>query len=538
MNISFLVIDEAHCISMWGHDFRPDYRRIVNLVKLLPEKTPILATTATATKDVEEDILKQIGEGITSVRSELVRPNFKLFVIQVNSEEEKMIWLGQNLSKIQGSGIIYTGTRYNAEVYGNWLNYLGIKSEFYHSKIDAEEKVEIEKGLMNNEWKCVVATNALGMGIDKPDIRFIIHTQIPQSLLNYYQEIGRAGRDGKESIIVLFYHPDDRALIESFIENAKPALYKYEKVIEITKKGYGQRIILEQANLKKEEFRTIKEDLIDLKIIREVKVNQYKRYEYIKNSNPIDASYFENLRRRKEEQLNKMIEYVNTQQPRMKYLCEYLGDTISDSYKNCDNTTEKKYIVEVTPFWQQKTKDFFDNFFPEIEFRVQNQLIKGIAVSYYGDTEIGKIIKRCKYETKEDFPDILVEKFINAFNKKFKDQKFDLLLFVPPTTSGDLVKNFAKKISNNLDIPLSDKLIKIKKTDKQQKAIQDIYSKEKNVKDVFKYEPISEIYNKNILLIDDVCDSGVTLKTITNYLLLNGAAKVIPMTIGKTISST
>jgi len=192
LDISMVVVDEAHCISTWGHDFIPSYRKIINLVNLLPLNFPVLATTATATKRVEEDIKKQIGKNITSIRGNLMRPNFHLFVVRVKSEDEKMIWLGKNLPKINGTGLIYTGTRVTTEIYAKWFEFLKINSVHYNSGIDTNTKQEIEQGLIKNKYKCVVSTNALGMGIDKPDIRFVVHTQTPQSPIHYYQEIGRA----------------------------------------------------------------------------------------------------------------------------------------------------------------------------------------------------------------------------------------------------------------------------------------------------------------------------------------------------------
>lgn len=123
MNLSMVVIDEAHTISVWGHDFRPAFRRIINLVKLLPLHLLVLATTATATKRVQKDIELQIGGNLTSLRDDLRRLNFYLYVIKVQSEDEKMIWLAQNLNNIQGTGLIYTGTRVDTEIYANWLKY-------------------------------------------------------------------------------------------------------------------------------------------------------------------------------------------------------------------------------------------------------------------------------------------------------------------------------------------------------------------------------------------------------------------------------
>ncbi|MDR1814978.1 MAG: RecQ family ATP-dependent DNA helicase [Tannerella sp.] len=149
MRLSMVVVDEAHCISVWGHDFRPAFRRIVNLVNLLPTGLPVLATTATATKRVEQDIAAQIGGGITVVRGNLMRENFRLFVIKVASEDEKYIWLGKNIEtladRLGGSGIIYTGRRVDTEMYAQWLEYLNIPATSYNAGLDPASRIDIEE---------------------------------------------------------------------------------------------------------------------------------------------------------------------------------------------------------------------------------------------------------------------------------------------------------------------------------------------------------------------------------------------------------
>jgi ATP-dependent DNA helicase RecQ len=344
MNLSMIVIDEAHCISVWGHDFRPAFRRIINLVKLLPKGLPVLATTATATRKVEEDVSTQIGGNITVLRGNLMRENFQLYVIKVNSEDEKLIWLGMNLNKISGTGILYTGTRVNTEIYSKWLEHLKISSVSYNAGLDADSRITIENGLMKNEWKCVVSTNALGMGIDKPDIRFIIHTQIPQSPIHYYQEIGRAGRDGKPTYIVLFYNPKDRDLPEAFIEGGRPSISKYEKVINAVKSELlGERELMKRTNLKQTQVRVIKADLIEQGIIREVLIDKSKKLEYVTNAPQLNANAFEELRSHKKAELESMIAYVETNNSRMKFLCDFLGDTSNHTFNNCDNTGLKNF---------------------------------------------------------------------------------------------------------------------------------------------------------------------------------------------------
>lgn len=534
MNLSMVVVDEAHCISVWGHDFRPAFRRIINLVNLLPKGLPVLATTATATKKVEADIARQMGGNLTIIRGNLMRDNFKLFVIRVNSEDEKLIWLGKNIEKLPGSGILYTGTRVDTEIYSKWFEFLKIPSTGYNAGLDADSRIAVENGLMKNEWKCVISTNALGMGIDKPDIRFIIHTQIPQSPIHYYQEIGRAGRDNQPSYIILFYNPEDKDLPEAFIEGGRPAISKYEKVIAAVKSEMlGERDLMRKTNLKQKQIRVIKADLIEQKIIREVTIGKGKKFEYITGAPGLNTKAFEELRASKTRDLEKMIEYVETTQSRMKYLCDYLGDSSSHSFNNCDNTGLKKINVVITDEWLQKLQAFREDYFPVLEVETGN-LVNGVAASYYGVSNVGNALHRSKYENGGDFPDFLLRLILKAYRKKFGQEKFDLILYVPPTKSGDLVGNFAVKVSQVLQIPVSHNLIKQRITS-EQKIFENSYLKSDNVKDAFIYRNPQDINGKTILLIDDIFDSGATIKEIGRYLTNLGATKIAPLVIARTV---
>ncbi len=533
---SMVVVDEAHCISVWGHDFRPAFRRIINLVNLLPVGLPVLATTATATKKVEADIAQQMGGNLTIIRGKLMRDNFRLFVIKVTSEDEKMIWLGQNLEKLTGSGTIYTGTRMDTEIYSKWFEYLKIPSIGYNAGLDPVSRISIENGLMNNKWKCVISTNALGMGIDKPDIRFIIHTQIPQSPIHYYQEIGRAGRDGLPADIILFYNPEDKQLPEAFIEGGRPAITKYEKVIDAIKNEMlGEKDLMRRTNLKQGQIRIIKADLIEQKIIREITIGKSKKFEYITAASKLNTKAFEELRASKTIDLEKMIEYTDTTQSRMKYLCDYLGDTASGSFNNCDNTGLKKISVFVTPEWSKKLQDFREDYFPQLEVEKRGtNLVNGAAASYYGVSNVGIALHRSKYENGGDFPDFLLKLTLKAYRKKFGQEKFDLILYVPPTKSRDLVKNFAIKISHVFKCPISHNLSKLRITS-EQKIFENSYLKTDNVKGAFIYNFPAEIQGKSILLIDDIFDSGATVKEIGRYLTTLGALKIAPLVIAKTV---
>ena len=548
MNLSMVVIDEAHTISVWGHDFRPAFRRIINLVKLLPQSLPVLATTATATNRVQSDIEQQIGGRLTTIRGQLVRDNFRLYVIKVHSEDEKLVWLAQNLHQIDGTGLIYTGTRVNTEIYAKWLAYNNINAINYNAGHDADTRKDIENGLMQNRYKCIVSTNALGMGIDKPDIRFIIHTQIPASPIHYYQEIGRAGRDDKPTTIILFYNEqrdkngieEDYKLPKAFIDGARPSKEKYLKAIDALKQEpLSERGLMKATNLKQTQIRVIKADLIDQGIAKEVVDGKSKVLEYRFGAKELYTQSFENLRIAKLKDLDAMVGYINTSQPRMQYLCEFLDDDNNINYSNCDNTNLDKLTVALTYEWQKKLSDFRENYFPILEvsettskthkpsnikwtinipsenkidvykndqlfgsfscvinwnnFSVEERefveslleshlarkshIVNGVAASYYGVSNVGSALHRSKYENGGDFPDFLLRLTLKAFFKTFGNSKFDMVLYVPPTHSGDLVKNFAVKFASAIKVPISHKLVKIRQTS-EQKVFQNSYLKQ------------------------------------------------------------
>lgn len=531
LKLSMVVIDEAHCISVWGHDFRPAFKRIINLVKLLPKNFPVLATTATATERVANDIIAQVGSDMKLIRGNLMRENFRLAVIRVDSEESKLSWLAEFLAIQKGTGIVYTGTRINTSIFSSWLQQLDFNVVNYNAGLEPETRKEIEKGFMENKYQCVVSTNALGMGIDKSDIRFIVHTQIPASLIHYYQEIGRAGRDGKPCRIVLLYQTDDKDLQLAFIRNSRPSVSQYNRVISILRaEPLGERDIMRRANLTQTQVRVIRSDLIDQGIVHEVRYGSSTKYEMQFGSKELDVGVFDELRRFKMNELERMIAYAEEQKGGMEILCSYLGDAHS---KTNDDCIRRNYTPRAE--WKSKVTLYQNSNFPELELESDN-LTNGVAASYYGFTNVGSIIHRCKYESHEDFPPQLVKKTLQAFHKYFGDEKFDVVMYVPPTESGDLVKHLADVIAKTLKIPLLHSLKKARQT-QPQKVFQNWVLKRENVKDAFILDKPSEVIGKSILIIDDIDDSGATLKEIGKLLTKHSALKISPLVIAKTIGS-
>ena len=235
--------------------------------------------------------------------------------------------------------------------------------------------------------------------------------------------------------------------------------------------------------------------------------------------------------------LDEMIAYIYTTQPRMKFLCDFLGDCTHDEneYKNCDNTNLEKQYIEIAESDKKLIQEFRDHYFPKLEVKThRTNLIDGVAASYYGVSNVGNTIHRCKYEEGGDFPDFLLKLSLKAYRKTFGHKTFDMILYVPPTLSGDLVKNFARKIGTTLKIPVVDDLQKKRET-KAQKIFQNSYLKKENVADSFELTSSNSVQGKKVLLIDDIFDSGATIKEIGRMLTEMGATEIAPLVIAKTI---
>jgi ATP-dependent DNA helicase RecQ len=229
--VGLLVVDEAHCISDWGHDFRPDYRRLADMLAALPAGVAVLGTTATANDRVVADVAEQVGVDKT-YRGPLGRASLRMEVVELPAQADRLAWLATHLPSLPGSGIVYTLTKRDADVVAEFLSGHGIPAEAYSGEIDNETRVAVEERLLRNELKCVVATSALGMGYDKPDLGFVVHYQAPGSVISYYQQVGRAGRAIERADVVLLRGAEDKRIQDFFIEQAFPPRDRVERVLE------------------------------------------------------------------------------------------------------------------------------------------------------------------------------------------------------------------------------------------------------------------------------------------------------------------
>jgi ATP-dependent DNA helicase RecQ len=236
--VGLLVVDEAHCVSDWGHDFRPDYRRIGDVLAGLSGDVAVLFTTATANDRVVADVSEQLrGAGdngrLTAYRGALARRSLRLEVCDLPNPAARLAWLATWLPRLPGSGIVYCLTKRDTETVAEWLNSQGISALAYSGEVADEDRVEAERRLLGNEVKAVVATSALGMGYDKPDLGFVVHYQAPSSAIAYYQQVGRAGRAVQEAHVVLLRGAEDKAIQDFFIQTAFPPKELVDSVLEL-----------------------------------------------------------------------------------------------------------------------------------------------------------------------------------------------------------------------------------------------------------------------------------------------------------------
>ncbi|MCK5136297.1 MAG: RecQ family ATP-dependent DNA helicase [Bacteroidales bacterium] len=537
MKLGMVVVDEAHCISSWGHDFRPNYHKIVNVVRMLKSDLPVLACTATATTRVQSDIEAQFDNSrMTVIRGKLGRDNFWSTVVSCETREDKMAGVLKLVESLKGTGIIYCGTRAESEIYSQWLEFNGISAASYHAGLDNETRKRIEVALMNNKYRCIVSTNALGMGMDKPDIRFVIHTQIPVSPLHYIQETGRAGRDGLPTTIALFYSPQDDQLPLSFIHNSKPPVKKYEQLIELLKREpLSWNAVIKALNLKQNAVKIILNDLTVQGIISREKSGSSFHYELMHNAPRLNVRAFEEVRKAKLADFERMKGYMERDSCRMNYLRQYLGDTPSEPCGKCDVDLDRRFSVSASEDQLDIIRRYRESCFPVLELETKTGILaNGVAASYYGVANTGTMIHQCKIENRGDFPEHLLRLTLKAFRAHYKPGEFDLIMYVPPTVSGNQVMKFAGRIAEELGIRLSHGLVKVKPT-KPQRAFESSLGRRKNLKGAFRVG--EDVKKKRILLVDDIMDSGATIREIASVLKSARASMVGPLVIVKSTGS-
>ncbi|NIR50737.1 RecQ family ATP-dependent DNA helicase [candidate division KSB1 bacterium] len=350
LQLDLLVVDEAHCISHWGHDFRPDYLTLRKVISQSGNPT-VMALTATATVSVQEDIIRQLGlANCRKVITGFNRPNLSFEVEYTPNDASKYAQIGKLFRGKKQSAIVYTGTRRQAEEVAEFLKTVcKQKTDFYHAGLDGAERTRIQDAFMKNQTNVIVATNAFGMGVDKPDIRYVIHFSLPGSLEAYYQEAGRAGRDGKPARAVLLYAPEDRGLQEWFIENDAPSweefLELYGLLKEVEQDGFARislSYIRRVTDMHETKIRVGIAELAKANILRERGDKHGMMNLQLLPIQKLDLSPILNRintrRKYRYQLLEQIVRYAETNRCRRRFILQHFGDTGSpEAERCCDN---------------------------------------------------------------------------------------------------------------------------------------------------------------------------------------------------------
>ncbi len=335
--IGMLVVDEAHCISDWGHDFRPDYRRLRELIAGMPDGVPVLATTATANSRVVADVAEQLGSGggeVLTIRGPLARASLRLGVLQLPNSASRLAWLLSHLDELPGSGIIYTLTVAAAVDTARMLREHGHEVRAYTGQTDAEEREESERMLKRNEVKALVATSALGMGFDKPDLGFVLHLGAPSSPVAYYQQVGRAGRASDSADVLLLPGVEDRDIWHYFATASMPDQERAERVIA----ALGDAPISTPALEAMVDIRRTPLELL-LKVLDVDGAVRRVQGGWVATGQPwtYDAERYERIAGERRAEQQHMIEYQQTRGCRMEFLQRSLDDDTAAPCGRCDN---------------------------------------------------------------------------------------------------------------------------------------------------------------------------------------------------------
>src|SRR5689334_11017790 len=345
--INFVVIDEAHCISEWGHDFRPAYLSLGAAVKTLGTP-PVLALTATATLEVIADIEKQLDLGkLQVVKTGIYRPNLYLEVKRVTNEREKHEQLVRILNEHEGTGIIYAATVKAVEELTDWLQSFDFQIEKYHGRMKASDRKRNQEAFMNGELKAIVATNAFGMGIDKPDIRFVVHYQMPGSLEAYYQEAGRAGRDGEPATCSLFYQLEDRRTHQFFLGGKRPkfddilAVHQALETLGAAETPVALSAVQEHANTVSDSKVSVVLALLkEMKVVKELRGSKFRLLwvDITRRELEVLTRLSEEKAEKDKEKLERMMQYGQSATCRWRLLHDYFGEVMkAERCGACDN---------------------------------------------------------------------------------------------------------------------------------------------------------------------------------------------------------
>jgi ATP-dependent DNA helicase RecQ len=534
-----LVIDEVHCISDWGHDFRPDYRRIGRILDLLPRGIPVLGTTATANDRVVNDVIEQLGGDLVTIRGPLGREGLALQVELLPAPAQRLAWLLEAIPKLSGSGIVYCLTIPATRLVADWLRDHGIDAVAYSGDTDDEQRMQIESDLLSNRVKVVAATSALGMGFDKPDVAFVIHYQSPGSPIAYYQQVGRAGRALATSYGILLSGNEDRDIQDYFIRSAFPSLFHAEKVVGLLQeeaKPLRLGDIEARVNIRRGRLEQMMK-ILEVEGVVERVGSSYRRtlapWTY-----PAERVEGVTAARRAEQAVMEL--YGQTTECLMEFLRLQLDDPQAGPCGICANCAGKGLAIELGQDHVLEAIRFLRRRPIQIEPRRQwpaqagripaeLRLEPGRALSSLGDGGWSDLVHKGK---DEEFADRLVEASVRLIAEWGVGPAW--ITSVPSLSRPTLVASFAERLGTMLGVPVRTVVRKVREN-RPQKEMENSVQQHGNVADFFRID--GPVDSGPVLLVDDLHDSRWTLTVVGVALREAGSGPVFPFTLAAAVST-
>jgi ATP-dependent DNA helicase RecQ len=553
--VGLFVVDEAHCISDWGHDFRPDYRRIVRVLQGLPSNIPVLATTATANDRVVADVASQLGNDIRCVRGPLVRTSLKLQTITMASPAARMAWLAKAIPALSGSGIVYTLTQRDAERVAEWLRLNGIVAEAYHAGLaddgDGKPREVLEQRLLNNDVKVLVATVALGMGFDKPDLGFVIHFQRPASVVHYYQQVGRAGRAVDEAFGVLLHGEEDDAIADYFLRNAFPPQEHVRTLLAALEQadgGLSTRELEARLNLR---LTAIEKTIKYLSVESPSPITKIgTKYHATATADRfrIDEAYIDSIRAIRRAEQAQMQAYMAHRGCLMEFLARALDDpaagpcgkcagcmgrplldpSVDDEMANRAASYLKRTHQPIVPRKQWPAGEALPTY--GFAGRIGPALCSepGRALCLWRDAGWGRKVAdgRC---VQGRFDDELVAASVALVREWAPTPAPAWVAGVPSLARPQLVPDFAQRLARALDLPFHACVAHVG-AKRPQREMENSVQQARNLDGAFAVEPCAAVSGP-CLLVDDAVSSGWTLTVVAALLRRAGCPAVFPLAL-------
>ena len=545
--IALLVIDEAHCISDWGHDFRPHYRLLERIVRTLPPTLRLLATTATANNRVMDDLMAVLGPNLEVSRGDLNRSSLTLQTLRLPGQAERLAWLAGQLATLPGHGIIYTLTVRDANLVADWLKQQGFNVEAYTGET-GERREMLEQALLDNRVKALVATTALGMGYDKPDLAFVIHYQTPGSVVAYYQQVGRAGRALDAAYGILLSGEEETEINEYFINTAFPTRQDVAEVIgalEAAPNGLSVPELMSRVNLTKGRI----EKTIALLALESPAPIAKHESKWQLTAARLSEHFWQRAARltalRREEQM-QMQKYVGLAEGHMAFLISALdGDPAlvkPPTLPSLPSQIDPRLLQEAVTFLRRTSLDLeprkiwpaggMPQYGVKGKIAAEHQPQTGKALCVWGDAGWGGLVRRGKFHDGR-FADELVEACANLFREWNPQVGPTWVTCIPSLRHPNLVPDFAARLAAALNLPFH---IVLAKTDHrpEQKTMANSIQQAHNI-DGSLAICVDRLPRRGpVLLVDDMVDSRWTFTVAAWLLRTHRGGEVWPLALAQT----